>query len=120
MSFGSRLTSASNRLIDKFGDGSTWTIKRRVQGAYDPATGSPIDTETTGTCQGVLLDYRDRDRDGTMILATDRKAFVKGDASLDLQPSDIIEAAGIEYTVIAVRDRQLSGNQAGFTLQVRA
>lgn len=94
---------------------------RKVRtGPYNPETStSPIESkEYDGS--GFLLDYKDRDRDGTLIKAGDRKAVFEAAKDFPApEQNDILIAKGKEYNIENVRTVEESGAAVIYSCQVR-
>lgn len=79
----SRMASTANRLIDRFG--RAMAIRRagvETGPPHDPTFEPPTDH----ACRGVVLDFDNREIDGTLILATDRRVYLSL-AGLEIEPS---------------------------------
>lgn len=71
------LVDALTRLMVRFGSDMTLTRAVLADPAYDPATGEmEATTPGTFTVRGVFIDYRDREIDGTLVRAGDRKLLI--------------------------------------------
>jgi hypothetical protein len=62
--------------------GSALTLARPGVGTYDPATGkTSTPTATTFTVRGVFINYEDKNVDGTVVRAGDRRLLVSAQGS---------------------------------------
>jgi len=62
--------------------GSTLTLTRPGVGAYNPATGkTAAATPTSFTVRGVFVNYEDKNVDGTVVRAGDRRLLVSTQGS---------------------------------------
>ena len=113
------LQDSAAGLIDDVGRSAT--LRRVVEGSYDPDTGSATDATTDYTVQCLLLNYSDFQRANTSIDAKDRKAVIKA-KSLAVQPDqqDILVVDTVEYQIINVQRVEESGDAVIYTCQVRA
>ncbi len=93
-------------------------VKAGTRTTGDLAAG--VDPKTSpNNCKGILDSYHERQIDGTLIKAGDRKALLLGDtlpSGVIPEPNDRITAEGITFQVMAVsRDP----DAATYTCQVR-
>ena len=119
MSFGTQLRDAADRLIEAAGNGTPFTVTRSSPGAYDPATGTQAPSVSTTSVMGVLLNYADKDIDGTRVQAEDRKAFVRGNSSIVIDVGDMLTTDDGDFSVVHARRRRLTDTEVAYTLQVR-
>lgn len=101
-SFYKGLQNTATQLIsDK---GQVVVITHTEEGAYDPSTGliSSVTTIQNGT--GVLLDYGNREIDGTIVTIQDKKLLLSATATDGTELSkpeinDTVFVDGINYTI---------------------
>ena len=105
----SRLASTASSLIDRFGRGATLT-KLSTTGGYDP--GDPSETEHA--VRVVAWDYRQAERDGTLVQENDRRLIIN--AAVEPETQDTIEGLVI-VNVEAIRPGPVA---LAYILQVRA
>ncbi|MCK5605393.1 hypothetical protein KAR91_26110 [Candidatus Pacearchaeota archaeon] len=102
--FYSRMQSTSNKLL--LGKGQAVTLTKVVPGVYDPATGAVINTETTQTGTGAVVDWNDNQIDGTLIKTGDKLLLLSplntaGAALTAPEIGDkITDAASVVYTLV--------------------
>ncbi|WP_439925532.1 hypothetical protein [Nitrobacter sp. JJSN] len=78
---------------------------------------NPTLTDVTHNCTGWLDTFSAHDIDGTLILQTDRKAFVLASSiGIDPTTTDRLVANGTTYTIVNV---QLDPAGAAWVMQVR-
>jgi hypothetical protein len=104
------------RLIDKFGQAGA--IVRDVPGSgpeWDP--GEPV--PTAHTCTMAVFKFDNRDIDGTLIKANDKKVFI---AAKGLSPTttDKLMIGGVPHTVVRVISINPAGTSVYFEIQARA
>lgn len=113
----SRLQATALRLIDRFG--RSVTLSRTALGsgpAHKPGTGST----STYSCRAVFQDYSNFERDGTLILAGDRKVLVAAKGlSIEPQPGDKLIDGLDTYTVVRPSPIAPGATPLLYTLQVR-
>lgn len=106
------------RLIDDIG--RAITLRKNTAGVYNPATSAATNTTADHAAKGLLLDYHNRERDGTQIKAGDRKAVFKvlGLTGVPAQ-GDFVIADTKEYRIIDVRIIEESGAAIAYICQIR-
>lgn len=113
-----KTAATAARLLLKFG--RSVTITRTTPGTYDPATGAP-GTGTTATHAGtaVLLNYAQRDIDGTHVRVGDQRAYIAPDLAVTPQTGDTLTIGGEVWSVIASRPLAPAGTVVLHEAQVR-
>ncbi|WP_430434259.1 hypothetical protein [Methyloversatilis sp.] len=113
-----RPAATAQRLLERFGRAVTLT--RTTHGAYDSATGAP-GTGTTVTHAGTaaLLEYQQRDIDGTHIRVGDLRAYIAPDIEITPQTGDTLTIGGEMWSVIASRPLAPAGVVVLHDAQVR-
>ena len=106
-------------LIDEIG--KTLVLRKVKSGEYDPQTGQAATSEKDYECGGLILDYKDRDRDGTLIQAMDKKAVLRASDVLKNPPdvNDKIVTNDRQYFIVSVRIVESSGIPLIYTCQIR-
>ena len=94
----SNLTATAVRLIDQFG--TTLTLTRKGDGAYDPSTGTVGGAPQHARTRAVKATYHAQEIDGTNILAGDAKVLVSPDIALSPVAGDSIEISGESLRVM--------------------
>jgi hypothetical protein len=110
--------ATAERLLIKFGQAGS--IVRDVPGGgsdWDP--GEPVPTPYA--CTVAVLKFDNKDIDGTLIKATDKKVYIaaKGLAIIPTT-TDRISIGGVQHTVIRVMPLNPAGINVYFELQARA
>lgn len=102
------LTNSAKRLIEKFGYAAT--ISRTVDGIT-----------TTYDVQIVMTEYNPREKDGALIIATDRKAILSAvDLSITPDPeTDRLVENGNSLQIVTVTPTAPAGVAIIYELQVR-
>ena len=96
-------------------------LRRTVSGAgtdpWNPATGSTVNYAVTF----VLTDYANRDRDGTLIQATDQQALI-GVEGLEIEPTTadrLVDARGRAFEIVSLLPLEPGGVTIFYQAQVR-
>jgi hypothetical protein len=109
--------TADGLLTDK---GQSMTLTKTTAGTYDPETGTSTPTTEAHTVTGVVLDYPNREIDGTLILRGDKKVLVSADGlAVDPAPQDTLTFGGVVNQVIDAKPLRPAGTVVLWTLQVR-
>jgi hypothetical protein len=108
-----RLAQTATRLIDRFGRDATLT-KLSTAGGYDP--GDP--SEASYPVRVVADNYSQRERDGTLIQANDRRYYLTSAVAPESQ--DVIEDGAERLVIVNVEDTRPGPTAVMYTLQVRA
>lgn len=99
--------------------GTTATLIQRgspAGDAFNPTAGA--DTEYTITV--LLMDYANRERDGTLIQADDRKMYVSAEGlTVTPGPNDKVRVLGDTYDLIRVMPFQPGGVTVFYEVQAR-
>lgn len=102
--FYARMAKTSNRLL--LGKGQPVTLTHVVPGVYDPATGQIVNATTTQTGTGAVVEWGNRDIDGSLILTTDKRLLLSplntAGAALTapVLGDTVTDAAGKVYTLV--------------------
>jgi len=110
-----RLQATAERLIAKFGQ--VGAVRRSTQSgpSYDP-----VMTDTDYACQLVVMNYEDREVDGTLILSTDKKLYVStAGLSITLERSDKIVADGVAFSIEKLKPLSPAGLIVFYEIQGR-
>ena len=85
--------------------------------AYNPSDGTPVNHAATFA----VIDYSNRDIDGTRILATDKRVLMGvGTLTITPSPSDLlIEASGGVYKIVRVAPFDPAGTPTHYEIQAR-
>lgn len=124
------MTTAQRATADRMiaAKGQPVTLTRRMQGEYNPATGSASITETTQMGKGVIFDFADglRNLAGTNIPAAARQCYL---SALDMAGAVLTRPAvddrlsdvsGVTYNVSAVSELSPAGTDILYTLTIEA
>lgn len=110
------MRDVAEELIAEFG--MTGAIRRSTQSgpSYDPVV-----TDTDYACQLVVMNYEDREVDGTLILSTDKKIYISTQGlSITLERSDKIFAEGVAYSIEKLKPLSPAGLIVFWEAQGRA
>ncbi len=114
-----RAAATAVRLLEKFGQAVT--VKRIVEGEYDPMTGDIASTEQVYTGRGAVLGYDISDMAGGLVQANDRRVYIAPDLGATPEPGDkLVLADGSTYTVISSSPLSPAGTVVLHDVQVRA
>jgi hypothetical protein len=96
------------------------TLIKRVEGAYDPATGTNSITDPNYTVKSALLNFKanETNKPDSLIKSTDRKILIQA-TTVTPDTSDIITCSGTTYRIIAVRTCNPAGVDIFHELQAR-
>lgn len=112
-----RAQATALRLLDKFGQAGS--IVRDMPGngpIYDP--GEPVPTPYP--CVAAVLKFDNKDIDGTLIKATDKKVYVAA-KGLSIVPTttDKLMIGGVAHTIVRVMPLNPAGFDVYFEVQAR-
>lgn len=107
--------AAVTRLIERFG--AVCVLAQTADAAYDPATGTATPLVTSSAIVAVVVDYDQKQIDGTLIRQGDRRAYM--DASVAPRQGDVLVWQGARLTVVAVRPLSPAGTAVLYEAQVR-
>lgn len=113
----SRITKIADRFIAKFGQDAILRIPVQGSGdAWNPGAGSFDDHG----CKLVLVDYDEREKDGSTIQVRDQKAIVSA-GSLDTTPDQghMLVVQGADFAIINVSPLAPGGPVILYEMQVR-
>ena len=100
--------------------GKALTLRKVTEGTYDPSTGG-ISGQTTAdtSVKGLLLNYNDRQFDGTIIQRGDRKIVLRSSDGVIPEIQDIVLDGSVQYRLINSRQIEESGNDVVYICQGR-
>ncbi len=115
--------ATANRLLTRFGQAVTLT--KTVQGSYDPTTGLITNTTTTQTGTGAVMEYNNRNVDGTLIKQGDRQLLLSpflasGGSLVAPAVGDTVTIGGTVYTVTQVKQVNPAGTCVMYDANLRA
>ena len=106
----------ADEMIDEFGQDGVLRRLTTTGPDYDPVEGAPDDHPAVFA----VLDYTNREIDGTRILATDKKALLSvGDLTIVPGTDDQLVIGGIAHAIIQVKPLAPAGMVLFWELQVR-
>ena len=111
------LRATAERLITKYGRDITLKRDTTATGgtAHDPNI-----TTATYAAEGVLMDYKDKERDGTLITTRDKKLYISTkDLSVVPLVSDRVTVVGIDHQIMDVKTLDPGGTTLVYMAQVR-
>lgn len=116
-----RAQATATRLLTNFGADAT--LRKQVQGAYDPATGTTTVTTTDYTVKAALLNYsrmdaNNQNAEGTLVERDDRKIIIESFAAVP-DTDDLIIFGSVTYRVVSVKKVNPSGTVVIHELQAR-
>lgn len=109
--------SAADRMIRAYGAAATVTA---VATAYSPASGAVVETSTTQIVQAVVFDYPANMIDGSLILTTDKRAYVSASGVTQPRQGDTFTWGGIAHKIISIKPLAPALINVLFDVQVRA
>lgn len=96
-----RSKATAERLIARFGAAQ---VLRKAEPGTGPAHNPGPSTPTDYAANMVLLEYSNRERDGTRILANDKKVLVSTEGlSVSPAPQDQLVINGATYSAVTVK-----------------
>lgn len=114
-----RLAATASRLI--VNAGAPVTLRRKLEGEYDTATGDVLEDRVTSyTGHGVKLDYLAREIDGTRIRAGDARVYLSITGMVAPMSGDILSVNGIPWTVVRSETLQPGSVTLLYDVQVRS
>lgn len=112
-----RSKQTAERLIKRFGQSASLKLTTPGDGpAYNP--GEP--TVTTYPCTLAIFDYRNSERDGTLIRAGDKLVYLSTEGlSVTPETSDHLVIGGLDHSIVEVQPLSPAGTAVYFQVQVR-
>lgn len=95
----SKAANLADGLLKYFGTTATFT--RRVEGSYDPSTGSATVTQSNFTATAVLIETRDK-RDTDAIQRTERRVLISPTAAYEPAVGDQIKIGTNRFQIGSV------------------
>lgn len=101
--------------------GQTMTLRRVVDGAYDPATGRKTQTTSEHSVIGAVFDIEDARVNGTTVLRGDKNATItpRGLAFTPVANADQLVIQGERHQIVSVKPLAPGGVVVTYELQVR-
>lgn len=119
MEFYERMQGVATRLLTKFGKPSNLVLIRDTSGVFDPVEGEVAGSALNRiSLVGVVLEYKEKDIDGTKIKRQDRMVLI--DSAIRVTKNDKIEVAGAVMSVIENKPLSPAGLVVISKVQVRA
>lgn len=110
-----RSKANADRLIARFGQDVS--VRRVTNTGEDE---DPTQTSVDYATQAAIVDYTNRDRDGTLIMETDRKAIIaKGSLAIEPKPGDQLVVGTDPFPIINVKPLNPGGTVVFYEAQVR-
>jgi len=115
----SALATRTARLLTDYGQ--TATLTRVTPGSYSTSDGSlAAGTTATYTGSATVFDYDQRQIDGSLVRAGDRRVLLQATGGIPLpRTGDTITIASGTYQVVQARDISPAGTSVVYDLQVR-
>ena len=122
MTFYARMQQSSNRMLR--GKGQTVTLTHTVPGTYDPTTGLITNATTTQTGTGAVMEYNNRNVDGTLIKQGDRQLLLSpflasGGSLVAPAVGDTATIGGTVFTVTQVKQTAPAGTVVMYDCNLR-
>ncbi len=117
MSIYDRAAATAERLLKRYG--APMVLKRTVEGDYDPSTGSSSNVTQEHVTTGVMLEYAQRDVDGTLIQHGDQRVYLSPDLVVTPVTGDTLRFNGSFFTVVVSRPLAPAGKTVLHDVQVR-
>lgn len=118
MTFYAEMAATASELLAEFGQDVT--LVREWTGVYDPETGAAATCGMNSYGNGVVLDYNQRDIDGTVIRQGDQRVYLSVDVGVTPQTGDSLLIGGKTWKVMASRTLAPAGTAVIHDCQVRA
>lgn len=118
MDYSGLLSTATTQIADK---GRSITLIHKNQGSYNSATDSISgQSSSSETVSAVFTEYDQKDIDGTLIKAGDKRAMISasGIASAP-DTADQVTDGSLKYSIISVSTIQPGGTPLIYYLQLR-
>lgn len=117
MSIYDRAAATAERLLKRYG--APMALKRTVEGDYDPSTGSSSSVTQEHAATGVMLEYEQRDVDGSLIQQGDQRVYLSPDLAVTPETGDTLSLNGSLFTVVVSRALAPAGKVVLHDVQVR-
>ena len=117
MTFYTDLASEALELITEFG--ASITLTRKTVGTYDPSTGAASETSADYPGVGVLIDYSQREIDGTSVRAGDQRCWIATDGMVLPRTGDTLTIGSTVYSVVTGGHVAPAGTAAVYWAQLR-
>lgn len=109
------IAATANKLID--GAGQAVSIRRFADGG---TAWNPTRTSTDYATVAYIADYRSFEIDGSVILATDRRAYTKvGSLTITPNSSDRFIVGSDDLAIVSVKSYNVAGSNVLYEIQVR-
>lgn len=108
----------TKQLLAQFG--KPMKVYRRVEGVYDPATGTAAVTESTLTMNGVVVDYTSRQLDGERVKAGDRRVLLDPSGQTkEVAVGDEVIVDNVRHMIVATSHVRPAGTTVLFDCTAR-
>lgn len=111
------LQDCAYTLIDDLG--KSVTLRKVTQGTYNPANGGVTNTTSDETVRACILNFSNREFDGTMILQGDRKIVIAAKSATEPQLNDLVIDGTSSYRIVSIRKVEENGTAVIYTCQGR-
>lgn len=95
---GGVMIDCAYELIDDIG--KSVSLRKVTTGAYDPATGQSSNTNADERVRAMVLNYKDREKDGSKIQFGDRKIVIAAKDATTPKIDDLIIDGSATYRLI--------------------
>lgn len=117
MSIYDRAAATAERLLKRYG--APMMLKRSEEGDYDPSTGSSSSVTQEHVATGVMLEYAQRDVDGTLIQQGDQRVYLSPGLVVTPETGDTLSFNGSAFTIVASRPLAPASKVVLHDVQVR-
>lgn len=107
--------ATADRLIERFGQAVTLKRPTNTGTSYNPTV-----SWASHAGRAVVLNYDNRDVDGTRVLATDKRVMLsKASLSIEPGPQDRLVIGGVEHGIVSVMPLAPGGTTLLYEIQAR-
>lgn len=109
--------ATAQRLLAKFGQTGVLRVPGEPSGPpHNPTPGVPVNH----ACTFAVLKYENRDIDGTLIKASDKKVYLSTkDLTVAPLTTHTLVIGGADHTIVLVKPLNPAGTEVFYELQVR-
>jgi hypothetical protein len=112
-----RMQASVNRILG--GAGADVILNSAATGEYNAATGQATVTFTAHPSYAVLLDYKQRDIDGTLVKQGDQIAYMPPSVTASPKTGDTLTIQGVDWKVVQCKPLAPGQVSVLYELQIR-
>jgi|SRR5687768_11962080 len=112
-----KIATLADSILEEYGQ--SVTITKRIEGEYDPATGSVAVTESSQTGKGVVFDYGAKAIDGEVIQHGDKQLLLSVIGITAPEINDLVTIGSITRTVTQIKDYNPGGTSVMLDCNLR-